>query len=263
MPVTSQICAPWQNAPVQRHDRYGVGRAVYGLAGMLGVALILSGGALAGGEKVRYNAADQAAARRAVLRVADLGTTSTWAGGAIKTTISASPVCANYHPAQSGLVVTGAASSSFVAKTLQLEVSSETQVLQTTQMVALDWQRSVRPSAALTCVGHALAKSAGAGATVVSAKRLSFPTLAPFTTAFRYFIDVVASGHTRYYIVDFVLAAKGRAEITLATIAFVGLSAPTAAGTATAERNLSGGEIRLVGALVARATPPKVSPLVA
>ena len=145
----------------------------------------------------------------------------------------------------------------------RLEVSSETQVLQTAPMVALDWRRSVKPAAALTCVGHALAKSAGAGAKVVSAKRVRFPALAPRTMAFRYFIDVAASGTTRHYIVDFVLAAQGRSEITLATIAFVGLSAPTAAGTANAERNLNGGEIRLIGALVKRATPTKVSPFAA
>src|SRR6266576_3424866 len=66
--------------------------------------------AAAGGEraKIRYNAADQAAARAAVARRADLGA-GVWKGGARKPDLSPAPTCAGYHPKQSDLVLTGAA----------------------------------------------------------------------------------------------------------------------------------------------------------
>jgi hypothetical protein len=61
-----------------------------------------------GKEQIKFNAADQAAARAVVIRRADLGSTG-WAGGPTKPDLSSGPTCANYHPKVSDLVLTGAA----------------------------------------------------------------------------------------------------------------------------------------------------------
>jgi hypothetical protein len=105
------------------------------------VALTLVMAALADKEQVQLTAADQAFARAAVLTKADLGTVGSWTGGAVKPDLTSSPPCTSFHPKQSDLVLTGAAETRF--KEPGIEIDSEAQVLQTAQMVALDWQRVV------------------------------------------------------------------------------------------------------------------------
>ena len=61
-----------------------------------------------GKEQIKFNPADQAAARAVVIRRADLGS-SGWVGGPTKPDLSSGPTCANYHPKVSDLVLTGAA----------------------------------------------------------------------------------------------------------------------------------------------------------
>lgn len=226
-----------------------------GLAAAAAVALAVAGGALAAKEKVRLDAADQALARGAVLKQADLGPASAWTGGASKPDLTSQPVCADYHPKQSDLVITGAAASSFTATSLGLDISSQTTVLETARMVALDWKQSVEPPAAAGCVGTWLTKGAGVDAKLVSASRFGFPKVAPLTAGFRYLIDIGKPGSVRYLIVDIVLTGKGRAEVDLTTIGFMGLSKPSAAAEAGAERTLTADEAQLARTLLARTTP--------
>src|SRR5436305_11181987 len=108
------------------------------LALVVGVtaAVALAGG---GREQIRYNAADQAAARATVLRRSDLLPSTGWTGGRTKPDLSPPPSCPNYHPKQSDLVLTGAAQSNF--RRGPLVIGNEVQILKTRRMVRLDWQR--------------------------------------------------------------------------------------------------------------------------
>src|ERR1043166_382511 len=61
--------------------------------------------------QVHINATDQAAAKFALVRKADLG--SGWTGGPKKPDLSSTMSCPGYAPKQSDLVVTGAAETDF------------------------------------------------------------------------------------------------------------------------------------------------------
>jgi hypothetical protein len=113
------------------------------IASVVTSALATAGLAFAGDgnkQQIRFNAADQSAARAVVLRKSDLGSASDWKGGARKPDLSAAPSCPNYNPKQSDLVLTGIAETQFSQGTIVFD--SEVQVLATPRMVRLDWQRS-------------------------------------------------------------------------------------------------------------------------
>src|SRR5918911_2008920 len=80
-------------------------------------ALLVAAPALAGASsrpeqpQVKYNRADLAAARAAVMRRSDLPG-SGWKGGRVKPDLGPD-ACSTYHPKQADLVVTGAAASDF------------------------------------------------------------------------------------------------------------------------------------------------------
>jgi hypothetical protein len=83
--------------------------------GLLPLVVLLAGAiagsalaAVADREQHRFNAADQAAARSAVVVRSDLGSTG-WTGGAKKPDLSPPKPCPNWDPKQSDLVLTGAA----------------------------------------------------------------------------------------------------------------------------------------------------------
>src|SRR2546423_6118202 len=100
----------------------------------LASAALASAAAASGGQqRVEFNATDQAAARAAVLKRADLGSVPGWKGGTTKPDLSSSSDCSSYHPDQSGFVVTGAAQTVYTNAGLQF--MSEADVLRTTKMV--------------------------------------------------------------------------------------------------------------------------------
>ena len=115
-------------------------------------ALALAGAAAArtaDHNQVKLNAADQAAARKTVIRLSEL--TTDWKGGAVKPDVNDVLVCANYHPKQADLVLTGIAEAKYSSLSAQLD--SEMQVFRTAAMVALDWPRSVLNPALVSCLG--------------------------------------------------------------------------------------------------------------
>jgi len=202
--------------------------------------VLLSATALAadpGKEKIRFNAADQAAARAAVLRRSDLG--PGWKGGPTKPDLSSAPTCPNYHPKQSDLVLTGAAESDF--QRAGFDFDSEVQVLQRARMVSLDWQRSVAAPGALPCLRRYLTKTLGSRAKTLSFRRLSFPHVAKYTAAFRGVLSVTVRGQDVRVVVDAVLVGRNRSEITLNT-----------AGPLAARTVLSAAERRLARTILAR-----------
>jgi hypothetical protein len=186
-----------------------------------------------GREQIRFNAADQAAARGTVLRRSDLGSGSGWTGGRIKPDLSPGPTCPNYHPKQSDLVLTGAAESTF--RNGPLAFDSQVQVLQTKRMVSLDWRRELLAPGAIPCLRRHLGKNLGSSAKVLSFVKAPFPRLARYTAAFRARVDVAVLGKTAHLIVDSVLIGRSRTEISLTTVA----PAAARSAVAAAERRLA------------------------
>jgi hypothetical protein len=214
------------------------GVAVLAAAAVLGAAAA----ALAdrGREQIRYNAADQAAARAMVLRLSDLSPSTGWTGGRVKPDLSPGPTCPNYHPKQSDLVLTGAAQSSY--RRGAVVIGNEIQVMKTRRMVTLDWQREVLAPGTIACQRRDLARSLGSSAKVVSFRRIPFPRIARYTAEFRALVDVSVGGKTAHLVVDAVLVGRGRSEISLTTLE-----------PAAAKASLAAAERRLARKIVARA----------
>lgn len=166
-------------------------------------------------EQHKFTAADQALAKQAVVLKADLSKTG-WTGGAIKPDLSPGPVCANFDPKQSDLVVTGAAESDWKANNLELD--TEAQVLQSVAMVEADWQRTVADPKALPCTVEQIKKNfSGPKAKFVSLTRIPFPALGSHARAFVTRVDVVSGGKTVPIAIEDVLLTKGRTEISLSS----------------------------------------------
>src|SRR2546430_14281555 len=130
------------------------------------VALATAAAVWAGDGKyqIRFNAADQAAARAVVIRASDLGS-SGWQGGRVKPSLSdlsSGLSCPNYHPKLSDLVITGAAGARYRRSAFEFDSVSE--VLKTRRMVVLDWRRSVLVPGALPCLRRGAINGLGAGA---------------------------------------------------------------------------------------------------
>jgi hypothetical protein len=192
---------------------------VRALAVVLAAAAVAAGSAgAAGGEKeqIRLTAADQAAARRAVAKRTDLGSAG-WQGGATKPDLSAAPTCANFHPRQRDLILTGAAESKWTYA--GLEIDTEAQVLQKASMVRSDWQRTVVAPTAVPCMRSLLLKQLGAGVTFVSFRRVLFPAVATLSRAYVLLIDVKTKTGKVRVAVETVLVGHGRSELTITSTA--------------------------------------------
>jgi hypothetical protein len=205
------------------------------------VALAAAPAVLAGDgkEQIKFNRADQAAARAVVIRRADLGS-SGWTGGPTKPDLSSGPTCPNYHPKVSDLVLTGAARTTF--QNTGFEFDSQSGVLKTKRMVRLDWRRSVLAPGAVPCLRRTIGRGLGSNAKMVSFRKLPFPRVATYAALFRGIISVSAQGRTVRVLTDLVLVGRSRTELTL-----------TVAGPASAKRELSAAERRLARALISRA----------
>jgi hypothetical protein len=75
----------------------------------------------------------------------------------------------------------------------------------------------------------------------VSFRRLPFPRLATFATAYRAIVEVSAGGASARVLVDLVLVGRSRTELTLL------LAAPAAAGA-----SIAAADVRLARALLVR-----------
>jgi hypothetical protein len=191
-----------------------------------------------GKQQVRLNKRDQAAARAAVIRRTDLGS-SGWQGGPVRPDLSSTPNCPHFHPKVSDLVVTGAAQTTFNRS--GLEFGSVAEVLKTRRMVRLDWRRSVIPRAAVPCLRRTLATGLPAGARIVSFARVPFPHVGTRSARFRGVVRVDVLGRTARLVTDIVITFRSRTEITL-----------NGAGPASASRSISAAEARLARVLVSR-----------
>jgi hypothetical protein len=189
-------------------------RGVIGALAVL-VALAAAAVAFAGGhEQINYNAADQAAARAATIKRADLTGATGWTGGAVKADISVPPSCPNHPVDLSKYVLTGAAASQFRAGTRAVE--SQIELLETVQMANAEWKLQVTSPGALACLRSSLAKTVAAGgARLVSFAKVSFPRLTAQTVALRIVLEAQVQGVTVRQVIEEVLVGKGRTEIEL------------------------------------------------
>lgn len=202
-------------------------------------ALTFAGVAWAATYPVKYNVADQAAARAAVLKKSDLGAAAGWKGGATKPDLSESE-CSIYEPKVSDLLVTGAAASEWTY-TGSLSFRSETWLLKTPEMVKLDWQRTVAHPSIVPCFRELF--GAEPNMKLVSIKRIALPKLAPLSRRYRVLVDYTEQGETVRLMIDLILIGKGRTELSLLTTALYAERKPVEAA-----------EVRLARALMARFT---------
>ncbi len=210
---------------------------------LLAVVGATAGAALAAGgerQQISFNAADQAAAGRAVARRSDFGQ-GAWAGGATKPDLSPEPTCANYHPKQHDLVLTGAASSKWSDN--GLEIDTQAQILRSKEMVAADWRRTVLAPAAIPCLRTHLVKSLGKGVTYVGFRRVLFAPVATNSRAYVLLVDVKTTTGKVRVALEIVLVARGRTEIAIIS------TAPN-----VAQKIVAQADTRLAQALVSRAT---------
>jgi hypothetical protein len=116
----------------------------------------------------------------------------------------------------SAFVVTGRAASDWTDA--PYEVSSETEVLQSEEMVRREWRAQIATPAAVPCIRSYFAKRAAAvGNTVISFERIPFPHLATYSAGFR--LIGIVNGFR--YIVDTAVLGTGRTEIVVAVGAVV------------------------------------------
>jgi hypothetical protein len=157
-------------------------------------------------QPVKLTAADQAHAKAATLRLADLG--SGWKGGAVKPDLSPDDSC----PAKrSDLVITGAAKTEFTGQ--GAKVVSEANVLRSAAMVAADWKRTVGNAAYMACVRREALKTPGAK--VISFTRMSFPKLAPLAVRYRMVVDYGTTASPVRVVMDVIFIGSGRTELSL------------------------------------------------
>ena len=179
------------------------------VACVIALGLVFVQAALAADKQpIRFNAADQAAAKAATLKAADLG--PGWKGGPKKPDLTPDEECPTKV---SDLVITGAAKSTFDGA--GVSIVSESEVLQSPAMVAADWKRSVGNARFIACLRSELKKRDDANIKLVSFTKIAFPKLTQRAVRYRSVLDYRQTGSTVRAVADFVLVGKGRTEISL------------------------------------------------
>jgi hypothetical protein len=156
------------------------------VAAVLAAAAVTAGAAFAdtGRKQIKLTAADQAAARAALVRRSDLPG-APWLGGRIKPDLSQTSTCRDYRPKQSDLVLTGIAESSFTRRDGRWYVNSGVQMVRTTRMLRLDWQRVVVAPRAIRCHRRDMAKRISRNGRLLSFRRIPFPRLTRYAVEYR------------------------------------------------------------------------------
>ena len=179
------------------------------------LALLIATPALADDPTLRFNAADQAWARKALLRASDFA--AGWHGGPTEPKKPSGPSCPGFNPKASDLVVTGHANASFENTRAGVQVSIDTQVLSTAEAVRTDFARTIRPELA-RCLEHQFETGAN-NITSVTVEQLDFPKVGTVSGAYRATISVRTNGRTAKVLSDFVFFGRSRLEYSLNVVA--------------------------------------------
>jgi hypothetical protein len=214
------------------------------VAGLVAAALATPGAVLA--DKVRIAAADQGAARLMVVQRIDLGPASGWSGGPVAPPPATPVNCSAFGPQKVELVLTGSAESFFRHSGLQFD--SRAQVLRSDRMVRPDWQRTVAPPAAVTCLRTTFASHVPRGERLVSFGRVAFPRVGDETAAFRAVVDLTSPGHRVRLMVEVVLFTVGRAELNLTTTSALSAAASVRPAEVSLVRDMAGRATTALGA---------------
>jgi hypothetical protein len=164
---------------------------------------------------VRITPADQAKARAALLRRADLG--AGWVGGPIKTSQLSPPNCPGFNPKESDLVVTGHADARYT--TPGIELDQDVQVMKDAAAVETDFARSISPKLA-RCLAYQLGKMKNVIG--VRVERLPFPPTGAVSAVYRAEIDLQTPKGRGTLLSDYVFFGQGRVEYEFTVIAPLG-----------------------------------------
>jgi hypothetical protein len=187
------------------------------LALLLASAAVASSTARADNPTLKINADDQAWATQSLLRPGDFGIG--WKGGQIPSVKPVGPSCPGFDPKASDLVVTGHANANFEYPRAGVQVSLDSQVLDSVAAVQKDFARTIQPPLA-ECLAYQLRR--GPNITAVTVTTLEFPRIGSNSAAYRALITVKSKGRTAKVISDFVFFSNGRLEYSLNVVAPVG-----------------------------------------
>ncbi len=178
------------------------------------LALLLTPFALADTPTVKVNAGDQAWATQALLRSGDFGLG--WRGGQTSSTKPVGPSCPGFDPKASDLVVTGHANANFQNLKAGVQVSLDSQVMESADAVHTDFARTIQPPLP-ACLASQLRQ--GPNITGVTVVPLEFPKIGNISAAYRATIMVRSKGRTAKVLSDFVFFGNGRLEYSLNVVA--------------------------------------------
>ena len=207
--------APW---PPTTEAVAGRSRALV----VLFLAAACAGASIAGAAdswpKLQPTAADQALAKKSILKIGNFTPGSGWVTAPFDSSGSGSgssgdtPQCNNAAFNPVGEIQTGTARSSFKAPGVQ--VWSEADVMKTVAMAKHD-AKVATSGAILACLQAATKQNLPAGMHTRSVSHLSFPAIGDWSTAYRVIFDVTSNGKTVPVQLDMVFVLNDRVEITL------------------------------------------------
>jgi hypothetical protein len=179
------------------------------------VALSLAATALADDPTVRLNSSDQARAERSLLRLSDFGIG--WRGGQTDPIKLRGPSCPGFDPKVSDLVITGHANASFRNVRAGVQISLDTQVLESAEAVKEDFARTIKP-ALVECLEYQFKQGPTTFASV-TVEPLDFPSVGSVSAAYRATITVRRGSGTAKVLSDFIFFGHGRMEYSLNVVA--------------------------------------------
>jgi hypothetical protein len=174
------------------------------------LALALGPVAVADSPTLKLDPGDQAWAAQALLRASDFGLG--WRGGMTKPGKPKGVSCPGFDPKASDLIVSGHANATFLNERAGVQVSVDTEVLDSPESVAKDFARTIQPELE-DCLAHQLKR--GPGIAGVTVERLDFPMVGANTAAYRATITVRLNGRTAKVLSDYVFFSNGRLEYSL------------------------------------------------
>ena len=185
------------------------------LLALIAIGLVLAAPARAvhpGSESSSSSAGDEAAARRAQVRRGDLRPNpNAWVGGPLPATLDSPTSCPDYHPSFDDFVSTGLAETDWSKG--PVDIDTETDVLQTAQMLRDEWRVDFGTPAALPCRREVLGKRfAASGYQVIGFKRIAFRAVTTRALSYEY---VITGGPFPPSPVEFVELGQGRTRVTL------------------------------------------------
>jgi hypothetical protein len=190
--------------------------------------------------KVRYNAADQARARAALVVQRDLG--AGWQGGTSAAASSLkAPICPQLRPDYSKLTLTGHAESVFDNGNGGVQVVSDVEVWRTERQAAQHMNALLKP-ALPKCIRYSFLKTPGGDQLAFfPVKKTKLPKLGDSSVAYRAPVGYKVGNQTVVVTSDFIFLRKGRTEIYINLV-----------GPSTNDKQLTALGTRLARTLIGR-----------